>query len=185
MNLGSELALVVVGGQVVGDQFARSVGVNVVGHVVTLVQHIVAHLVEGRGRNEVALTVNLPGDGRVGRADRVGALGTSGRSGVLGNVLTVGTVLDHTAHEVGVVVSVVVDNGKDLGLDTDLAGGGTCIDQIELFNLAKDTVVEGSLVLVGGSTGTSIRVGPVNFVGFTNYHVLAVLPHVGRGKHGV
>ena len=48
--------------------------------------------------------------------------------------------------------------------------------------VTENTIVEGGLVLVGSSTGTSGRVRPVNFVGLSNFHTLTVLPLVGLGE---
>ena len=113
----------VVGGQLVGDELAGAVGVQIVGHVVALRLHVGAHLVEGRGGDEVALAVDLPRDGGVLGADLVVAAGAGGGAGVHGDVLAELAVDDHAAEEVGVVVGLVVDDGEDLGLDSDLGGG--------------------------------------------------------------
>src|SRR6056297_738819 len=70
--------LLVVGHQVVGDELARSVRVEVVLHAVGGLLHHLAHFVEAGGRDHVAGAVHLPGDGRVPRADLVVARGAGG-----------------------------------------------------------------------------------------------------------
>jgi len=61
-----------------------------------------------------------------------------------------------------------------LSLDTDLLGKARKIAKNS--NTAKDTIIEWSLVLVDGSTSTSGRVRPVDFVSLTNFHADTVLP---------
>ena len=56
----------------------------------------------------MALAVDLPGDGREARADRVVARGAGGGAGVLGDVGAKLAVDDHALHQVGVVVVLVV-----------------------------------------------------------------------------
>ena len=146
-------------------------GVEVVGHVVALGLHVGAHLVEGGGGYHVALAIDLPGDGRVLGADLVV---TAGTGGVHGNVLAHLTINNHATEEVGVVVILVVDDGEDLSLDADLSGG-VGEDTIN----AEDTVVEGSLVLIGSAAHAGGGVGPVDLVGLADAHADAVLPDVG------
>ena len=155
----------VVGAEFVGDVLAGVVGVDVIRHVVSLVEHVLAHLVEGGGGDEVALAVDVPGDGAVRGADFVVAGGASGGASVSGDLLThdavgAGTVVgdDHTAEQIGVVVVLVVDNDEDLRLDANLAGEGEGLDNPVnraeaklalarvglLAEAAEDTVVEGS-----------------------------------------
>mmetsp|Transcript_5246 Transcript_5246/g.12505 ORF Transcript_5246/g.12505 Transcript_5246/m.12505 type:complete len:404 (+) Transcript_5246:259-1470(+) len=179
---------VVVGGQMIGDKLSGTVSVKVVGHIVTLFHHVGTHLVEGRGRDEVALAVDLPGDRRVRRADGVVTGGTSGGSGVDGDINTHLHVRfdNHTLHEVGVVVVFVVDDDENLGVNTD--GGGNVLglegQESVHIEVAEDTVVERSLELVGGSAGTGSRVRPVNLIGLSDFHALVtVLPLVRLGEH--
>ena len=189
----------VVGAEFVGDVLAGAVGVDVIRHVVSLVEHVLAHLVEGGGGDEVALAVDVPGDGAVRGADFVVAGGASGGASVSGDLLThdavgAGTVVgdDHTAEQIGVVVVLVVDNDEDLRLDANLAGEGEGLDNPVnraeaklalarvglLAEAAEDTVVEGELVLPLGVASTHLGVGPVDLVGLADDHVLAVLPIV-------
>merc|ERR1719199_609991 len=191
----------VVGAEFVGDDLAGAVGVDVIRHVVSLVEHVLAHLVEGGGGDEVALAVDVPGDGAVRGADGVVAGGASGGASVSGDLLThdavgAGTVAgdDHTAEQIGVVVVLVVDNDEDLRLDANLAGESDGIGSIAnlaegklalarvglLAEAAEDTVVEGELVLPLGVASTHLGVGPVDLVGLADDHVLAVLPIVVR-----
>merc|ERR1719199_407082 len=189
-----------VGAEFVGDVLAGAVGVDVIRHVVSLVEHVLAHLVEGGGGDEVALAVDVPGDGAVRGADGVVAGGASGGASVSGDLLThdavgadsIGVGDDHTAEHIGVVVVLVVDNDEDLRLDANLAGESDGI--VNLANLAEgklalarvgllaeaaeDTVVEGVLVLPLGVASTHLGVGPVDLVGLADDHVLAVLPIV-------
>ena len=178
----------VVGGKVVGNKSSGTVGIEVVGHVVTLFHHIGTHLVEGRGGNEVALAVDLPGDRGVRGADVVVTGSTGGGSCVHGNIHT-HTHLgfdNHTLHEVGVVVVFIVDNDKHLSVDTDGGSNVLSFKGHEGFHVevAEDTVIERSLVLVWGSARTCGRVGPVDLIGLSNFHALvAVLPLIRLGEH--
>ena len=61
----------------------------------------------------------------------------------------------YTTHQVRPVVSLIIDNGKDLGLNTNL-GGSVGENTIR----AEDTIIERGLVLVGSTTCTGSRVGP-------------------------
>ncbi len=179
---------VVVGCQMVSDKLSGTVSVKVVGHIVALFHHIGAHLVEGRGRNEVALAVNLPSDGRVRRADGVVTAGSGSGSGIDGNINThVHLGLDnHTLDEVWVVVVFVVDDDENLGVDTNVGGDVLGLEGQEGVHVkvAEDTIVERSLVLVGGSASTGGRVRPVDLVGLSDFHALVtVLPFVRLGEH--
>lgn len=200
----------VVGAEFVGDVLAGAVGVDVIRHVVSLVEHVLAHLVERGGGDEVALAVDVPGDGTVRGADGVVAGGASGGASVSGDLLThdgvgAGTVVgdDHTAEQIGVVVVLVVDNDEDLRLDANLALEGEGLfnpaNRAEaklalarvglLAEAAEYTVVEGELVLPLGVASTHLGVGPVDLVGLADDHLLAVLPVVvrllGGGEVGV
>ena len=177
----------IVGSQSIRDGFTSTVGVDITIHVVTLLQHIVAQLVKRRCRDHVALAVNLPGDGGVLRADIVVTAVTGGRSGVLGNIHSKITIDDHTTHQVGPEVLFVVDNHEHLGLDTDSTGDLLRLKCRKGFHVkvAKDTIVKGGLILVGGSTGPGSGVRPVNLVGLSNFHELAVLPLVFTGELGI
>lgn len=179
-----QFTLLVVGDKGISDKFAGTVGVQIVGHVVALVLHVVTEFVEGRGTDHVALTINLPGDGSVLGADLVVAAGTGGRSSVVGDVLAVLAVLDPSSHHIGVVIGFVIDNGEDLALDTDIIGNlllGQRQNSVHV-DVAKDSIVEGSLVLVHVSARSNGRVGPVNLVGLTDFHSDAVLPLVLGGE---
>ena len=81
-----EPALHVVGDEGVLDELAGAVGVEVVGHVVALLLHVVAELVEAGGADHVAAAVDLPGDGGVDGADLVVASGAGSGPGVVGDV---------------------------------------------------------------------------------------------------
>mmetsp|Transcript_15073 Transcript_15073/g.63431 ORF Transcript_15073/g.63431 Transcript_15073/m.63431 type:complete len:399 (-) Transcript_15073:195-1391(-) len=190
----------VVGAEFVGDDLAGAVGVDVIRHVVTLLEHVLAHLVEGGGGDEVALAVDVPGDGSVRGADGVVAGGASGGASVSGDLLTHDAVAadstgvgdDHTAEHIGVVVVLVVDNDEDLALDANLAGEGEGVGSLAnlaeakralarvglLAEAAEDTVVEGVLVLPLGVASTHLGMGPVDLVGLADDHLLAVLPIV-------
>merc|ERR1739845_229271 len=63
-----DAALVVVGREVLPYQHARAVRVDIARHIVMLGFHVGAHLIKARGRDEVALAVDLPSDRRVRRA---------------------------------------------------------------------------------------------------------------------
>jgi hypothetical protein len=168
---------VVVGRMFIGNQLSRAMGVQILSHVVPLGFHIGTHLVKSRGRDEVALSVNLPRDGSKLRADLVVTRFTGGGTSVHGHVFSHVSINNHAAHEVRVVVALVVDDGKDLRLDSNLLGS-VGEDTIT----TEDTIVERGLVLIDGSAGSSSRVRPVDFVGLSNFHVFAVLPVVLRGE---
>jgi len=150
---------------------------HVATHIITLALHVSTHLVEARGRDELALAVDLPSDWREARANLVVAFSASGRASVLANVFAVLAVNNHATHQVWVVIAFVVDDGEDLRLHTNLHVG---IEWIEVDNvvLAEDAIVKWRLVLVGGATGARSRVWPMNFISLTDFHALAVLPVV-------
>ena len=176
----------VVGGQGGVDVLPGTVGEEIQGHIVPVCPHISAHLVEGRGRDEVAPAIDLPRDGRVAGADDVGASLSSGGTSVLGDLRTnpKGRVDDHSLEEVWIVVVLIVDDGEDLCLDANLQVG---VERIEANNsiVAEDSVVKRGLVLVSSSAGTGGRVGPMDLVGLPDAHIEAVLPVVGSVELGV
>jgi len=170
----------VVGGKIVRNNFSGSVGVNVTAHVVTFVEHVFAKVVKSRSRKHVALPVDLPSDGSVLGANLVAFLWSGGGSGVLGNTRSHFSVNDHSTHEVGVEVVLVIDDDEDLSLDSNLCGSVH-----KEPSVAKDTVIERSLVLVDGTARSGSRMRPVNLVGLSNLHVGTVLPVVRSGELGV
>mmetsp|Transcript_11822 Transcript_11822/g.22743 ORF Transcript_11822/g.22743 Transcript_11822/m.22743 type:complete len:366 (+) Transcript_11822:253-1350(+) len=149
-------------------------------HVITLGLHVSTHLVKGGSRDEMALAVHLPGDGRVLRADEVVTRRSGCGSSVLGNIGTLFSIDNHTAHQVRPVVSLVIHNGKDLGLNTNLRGS---IGKNTIH--AEDTIIERGLVLVGSTASTGSRMGPMDFISLTNLHANAVLPVEFAGELGV
>lgn len=187
MGVGVELALLVVGNVLISNEDTRSVGVQIVGHIVTLLLHVVTELVEGRGTDQVALTIDLPSDRSVLGADFVVTASSGGGSSVVVDILSVLTVLDPSTHHIRVEVRFVVDNGEDLSLDTNSRGNILRSKSGEDIKreLAENTIVERSLVLVDFSAGTGGRVRPVNLIGLSNNHSLAVLPFVRSGELGV
>merc|ERR1712070_445460 len=128
-------------------------------HVIRLLLHVCAHLVEGRSRDEVALPVNLPSDGRVLRALGVIATCASGRTGVCGNICPEVGINNGTAHEVGVVVVLVIDDNKDLRLNTNCVDKILCVGSHSLSHsivpIAEDTIIEWTLILIGSVAGTN------------------------------
>ena len=143
----------------------------------------------------MARAVDVPRDGAVRGAQLVVAGRAGGGARVAGDLGAAGALDDHAAHEVGVVVVLVVDDGEGLRLDADLRVGGHELDVAGgggvngsrglLVQGAEDTVVEGGLVLVGGAAGAELGVGPVDLVGLADLHVDAVLPVVRRRELGV
>ncbi|KAL7437468.1 hypothetical protein ACHAXM_005922 [Skeletonema potamos] len=161
---------------------------NIIHHAIALEQHIVAKLVKGGGTDHVALTIYLPGDGSVLRAHFVVTGGSSGGSSVVVNIISHVPLLidDHATHHIGVEVTFVIHNSEDLAMHTNGVGNILRIlgDSSEGFNIevAEHSIVEGSLVLVDSAAISSGGVGPVNFVGLSNFHVCAVLPVIGLGE---
>eukprot|EP00964_Phaeocystis_antarctica_P049624 scaffold28770_cov64-Phaeocystis_antarctica.AAC.6 len=173
----------VVGGEVGGDELARAVRVDVAVHVVLLLEHLLAHVVEARGRYLVALAIDLPRDRRVARAHVVVARGAGGRAGVDAHVgaLVLLLVDDHALDEVHVDIflGLVVDDGEDLRLHADLLEGVERGDRDDAV-AAEDAVVEGRLHLPLGAARAGGRVRPVDLVRLAHVHVRAVLPVVLR-----
>ena len=177
--------LVVVGRQFVRHEGTTAVGMQIVRQVVALGQHVGAHFIESWTPTRAGTCgPPLPGDGRVRAAlVMVVAAGAGGAARVLGDLGTVVRAVDnHTAHQVGIVVGLVIDNGEHLGLDANLLGqfGIECTRKDAVR--AEHTVFKGSLVLVGGAAGSRQRVGPVHFVGLPDLQVLAVLKRVRLGE---
>lgn len=108
----------------VDHQLTRAVCVQIIFHAIGLHVHLLAHPLEGRCRNHVALAVHLPGDGGEGRANLIVALRTGGRSGVDGQIdsFVTGGIYDHPTEEVGVVVFFVVNHDKGLRLHSNIVG---------------------------------------------------------------
>mmetsp|Transcript_111927 Transcript_111927/g.281674 ORF Transcript_111927/g.281674 Transcript_111927/m.281674 type:complete len:376 (-) Transcript_111927:188-1315(-) len=179
--------LVVVGRQVGPDKLASPVRMQVHRHVIVHLLHVKAHLVKRRSRDEVALAVDLPGDGRVLRAHGVVSTGAGSRAGVDGNVAAHVTIDDHAADEVGVVVVFIVDDGEDLPLHAHSTGDVLRREtQKHLRGEAtEDAIVERGLVLMRGAASTRRRVRPVNLIRLPHVHSHAMLPIVLGGVHGL
>merc|ERR1719201_296714 len=174
-NLGA--ILLVVRGELVGGGDARAVRVEVARHVVLLRLHVLAQVVEGRGRDDVALAVDLPGDRGVARAHVVVARGAGGGAGVHGDVLPVAVALDGAGDQVVLLVRLVVDDDEGLRLHADLRVGVERGDGDDAV-LAEHAIVEGGLHRPRGAARAGGRVGPVDLVGLADLHVGAVLPVV-------
>lgn len=149
--------LVVVGRVNVVHKLTSPVRVEIIAKIIGLLLHALAHLVKRRSRNEVALAVHLPGDGRKLRANVVVALGTRGRSSVDGKVdsLVLFLVNNHAGEEITVVVGFVVDDNKGLRLHSNLRGRVSDLT-------AEDTIVKWRLVLPRRVALSSSTVRPMN-----------------------
>jgi len=177
----------VVGDENIENELSGTVGFEICGHVVTFSHHVGAHLVEGGSGDKVALTVDLPGDRTVRRANLVVALGTGEGSGVYGEIDTHPQVGfdDHSIDEVGVVVGIIIDDHEHLALNTNsvcnvLVRKCSIVSEREF---TENTVIEWSLVLVGCAARSGSRVGPLYLVGLSDFHgLVAVLPFVGLGE---
>jgi len=123
-DLSTELApaLLVVSDVLVSDEFTGSMGVQIGGHIVTLLLHVVTKLVEGRGTDQVALAIDLPGDRTVRGADFVVTACSGAGSGIVVEIFSVLPINNHSSHQLGVEVRFVIDNGEDLALDTHGTG---------------------------------------------------------------
>eukprot|EP00959_Pyramimonas_sp_CCMP1952_P452419 9466549-Pyramimonas_sp.AAC.1 len=102
----------------VWNDLAGIMRTEIVRHVIILRLHVCAQLVEGGGRDEVALTVDL----RRGRARTRHFAGGArgGGAGVHGNVLTHVAVDNHSADQIRAVVPLIVDDSENLALNADL-----------------------------------------------------------------
>merc|ERR1712051_801412 len=119
-GLSTELAaLLVVSDVLVSDEFTGSMGVRIVGHIVTLLFHVVTKLVEGRGTDHVALAIDLPGDRSVLGADFVVTACSGSGSSIVVDILSVLPINNPSSHHIGVEVRFVIDNGEDLTLHTN------------------------------------------------------------------
>lgn len=149
--------LLVIGDQRILDQNPGSMGIQIVGHVILLQLHVVAKLVKTAGANLVALAIDLPSNGRVLRTDLVVTGCTSRGPRVVVNVLAhiVASILHPTTNHVRVKVRLVIDNGKDLGLHAHGRSNILSAQGGEHFQrqVTKDAIVEGRLVLIGGTAG--------------------------------
>ena len=118
-RLAAAVIVLVVRSDLIRCNLTRAVRVEVVRHVVALRLHVGAHLIERRGRDDMALAVDLPCDRRIRGAHGV----VSGRTGrgtsVISDFTTLITVNNHTSKEVRVIVVLVVDDGENLRLHTD------------------------------------------------------------------
>merc|ERR1711981_557132 len=120
-ELATDLAepLLVVSDVLVSDENTGSMGVHIAGHIVTLLLHVVTKLVEGRGTDQVALAIDLPGDRSVRGADFVVAARSGSGSSIVVDILSVLPINNPSSNQIGVEVRFVIDNGEDLTLDTN------------------------------------------------------------------
>ena len=93
----------------------------------------------------MTLAINLPGDGREGRANLVVTLCTSGGSGVDGNIssLACSFINNHTREEVRVVVGFIIDHSKGLRLHSNIVSNllrSECLKILE-WKVAEDTII--------------------------------------------
>merc|ERR1712176_1232737 len=158
-------------------------------HVISLLLHVCTHLVEGGGRDEVALAVNLPSDGCIFRANLVTAGRASSRAGVCGNIFPHFAINNGATHEVGVVVALIVDDCEDLRLNANRIDEILCVGTHSvchgLVPTTENTIVEWGLKLMRSVARANGRVWPMNFVGLTHMHVNAMLPIVRRCELGI
>lgn len=115
----AEPALLVVSDVLVIDEFTGSMGVHIAGHIVTLLLHVVTKLVEGRGTDQVALAIDLPGDRSVLGAEFVVTACSGSGSSIVVDILSVLPINNPSSHQIGVEVRFVIDNGEDLTFDTN------------------------------------------------------------------
>lgn len=132
----------------------------------------------------MAFTVYMPSDRGIHGANFVVTGSTGGRSSVFGDFGSFIIINNHTLDEVRVVVVLIIDNGEDLSLHTSFQMSIERVERKDSVN-AENTIVERSLVLIGSTTGSGSRVGPVNLVCLSNYHVFTVLPVIWGGKLGI
>jgi hypothetical protein len=156
-------------------------GMQIISHIISLHLHVIAHLVKARGTDHVTLAINLPCDGCILRARLVAASCSCGGSCVDVIVLAHVLIYDHAANHVRVEVGFIIDDGEYLSMHPKGVRNILCGESHESFEgeVAENPVVERSLVLVDGATGSGGGVRPVHLVGLPNLHSLAVLPVVG------
>ena len=129
--------------------------VQVIRHIVALRLHVGAHLIKRRGGDEMARSVYLPRDWGPRRAHGVVSGRTGGGTGVVGDLAALVAVDDHASHEVRVVVVLVVDDGENLRLHTNVEVERSTADNSckrRTIDIAENPVVERSLVLVRRTT---------------------------------
>mmetsp|Transcript_1323 Transcript_1323/g.4118 ORF Transcript_1323/g.4118 Transcript_1323/m.4118 type:complete len:269 (-) Transcript_1323:497-1303(-) len=134
----------------------------------------------------MARSVYLPRDWGPRRAHGVVSGRTGGGTGVVGDLAPLVAVDDHASHEIRVVVVLVVDDGENLRLHTNVEVELVTADNSckrRTIDIAENPVVERSLVLVRRTTRADGRVRPVDFVSFADFHANAVLPVVFLGVH--
>merc|ERR1711981_478606 len=95
----AEPALLVVSDVLVSDEFTGSMGVHIVGHIVTLLLHAITELVEGRGTDQVALAIDLPGDRSVLGADFIVTACSGGGSSIVVDILSVLPINNPSSHQ--------------------------------------------------------------------------------------
>ena len=71
---------------------------------------------------------------------------------------------NHTANHVGVEVRLIVDNGENLSVDSNSIGNVLSSQSSKGISIqvAENTIIERSLVLVHSATSSSGRMGPVD-----------------------
>jgi hypothetical protein len=99
-------------------------GMQILTHIIALQLHIQAKLVEARGTDHVTLSINLPGNGCVLRANFIINLGASSgprvERHIRANVLL--WVFEHSLDQVRIDVGFIIGNGEDLSLYSHVVG---------------------------------------------------------------
>mmetsp|Transcript_38914 Transcript_38914/g.117032 ORF Transcript_38914/g.117032 Transcript_38914/m.117032 type:complete len:232 (+) Transcript_38914:189-884(+) len=172
----------VVSSILIGNKRTGAVSIKIVLQIVSLRGHILAHLIEGRGRNEVALAIHLPGDGIEWRADLITTRSTSSGASVDGHIsaFPLRLIENHAREEIRIVVVFVVDNSECLRLNSDTRRDILTSKALNGFGrkVAEDTIIKGCLILPGRVAIARRRVGPMDLVCLPHSHTNAPLPIV-------
>mmetsp|Transcript_18570 Transcript_18570/g.29142 ORF Transcript_18570/g.29142 Transcript_18570/m.29142 type:complete len:348 (-) Transcript_18570:259-1302(-) len=165
-----------------------SMSMQIITHVITLHLHIITKLIKTRRTNHVTFAIDLPRNRSVLRTHFIVAGSTRGRSRVVVHIRAILTfpIHDHAANHIGVKVGFVIDNREHLSLYAH----GRCyllfrkIHECLHGQVAEQTIVEGSLILIHRVTCSGCRMWPMHLVRFPHLHSHAMLPRIRRCEFG-
>ena len=131
----------------------------------------------------MALPIDVPGNGCEARTNSVVPRTTGCRTCVLCefDAHSCIRVNNHAVEEIWIEVIFVIDDSEYLSLNANLL---ECIERVKRNNTiaAEDTIIEGSLILIDSSTGTSSGMGPMNFVRLPYMYAKNLSAHVVKTR---